>query len=229
MKSPYEILGVDRSATPEQIKKKYKSLCGKYHPDKGGDEKKFKEVQEAYKKITEPEKVHHDFSGFNNSFSFPVQIFLQLTLEEAFNGCSKRISIDNEIVDIPIPSGTNPTDGFSGNIILPSGKKVLIMCQLSLKPHDVYELSDNLDLICYRTISLLDYYTGTTLKVTDLENKTYAVKIKPQTESESIRINGKGFKLNSYPKSGNIIIKISIDLPDLSPEKIVKLQELLTN
>jgi uncharacterized membrane protein YkvA (DUF1232 family)/hydrogenase maturation factor len=60
-KDPYEILGISRDATMEEIKLTYKKLAGKYHPDKVlhlGDEfqilaeKRFKEIQEAYQKLT---------------------------------------------------------------------------------------------------------------------------------------------------------------------------------
>jgi DnaJ-class molecular chaperone len=56
----YEILGVARDATPEAIKKAYRGLARKYHPDVNpGDktaEAKFKEVQQAYDILSEPEK-----------------------------------------------------------------------------------------------------------------------------------------------------------------------------
>jgi len=61
-KDYYEILGVARDSTAQQIKKKYRSLALKYHPDRVAEEKKkeseekFKEISEAYGVLSDPQK-----------------------------------------------------------------------------------------------------------------------------------------------------------------------------
>eukprot|EP01029_Cantina_marsupialis_P016064 TRINITY_DN3566_c0_g1_i1.p1 TRINITY_DN3566_c0_g1~~TRINITY_DN3566_c0_g1_i1.p1 ORF type:complete len:431 (-),score=144.07 TRINITY_DN3566_c0_g1_i1:61-1353(-) len=52
----YELLGVDKEATPSQIKKAYLKLARSAHPDKGGDPKKFQQINEAYDVLKDEEK-----------------------------------------------------------------------------------------------------------------------------------------------------------------------------
>ena len=56
MKDYYKILGVQKGATLEDIKKAYRRLAHKYHPDKGGDATRFKEVAEAYQVLSDTDK-----------------------------------------------------------------------------------------------------------------------------------------------------------------------------
>jgi molecular chaperone DnaJ len=52
----YDVLGVPKSATADEVKKAFRKLSRKHHPDAGGSEDKFKEVNEAYQVLSDPEK-----------------------------------------------------------------------------------------------------------------------------------------------------------------------------
>ena len=69
-KDYYEVLGVDKKATDQDLKKAFRSLARKYHPDKNPDdeeaESRFKEVQEAYAILSNPEqRRQYDTFGHN--------------------------------------------------------------------------------------------------------------------------------------------------------------------
>ncbi len=67
-KDYYAVLGVDKSASGEDIKRAFRKLAHKYHPDKGGDTEKFKEVNEAYS-ILSDEKKRKEYDTYGNVFS----------------------------------------------------------------------------------------------------------------------------------------------------------------
>ncbi|GMM28758.1 hypothetical protein DAMA08_014740 [Martiniozyma asiatica (nom. inval.)] len=68
----YEILGVSVDATPEEIKKAYRKLALRYHPDKVPPEEresaaeKFKDIEEAYRFISDPSQMPRDRGGYND-------------------------------------------------------------------------------------------------------------------------------------------------------------------
>jgi DnaJ-class molecular chaperone len=81
----YEDLGLAKDATPEEIKKAYRSLARTHHPDKGGNADKFKQVQEAYETLSDPQKRQNydqfgTAEGGNPGFpgGFPPDIFTQM-------------------------------------------------------------------------------------------------------------------------------------------------------
>lgn len=70
----YEVLGIDRNATDEEIRKAFRKLAFKYHPDHNcddGAEDRFKEINEAYEVLSDPDKrVAYDRFGHGGAESF---------------------------------------------------------------------------------------------------------------------------------------------------------------
>ena len=65
----YQTLGLDKSASAEEIKRAYRKLAHQHHPDKqGGDEKKFKEINEAYQVLADPKK-REQYDRFGPNFA----------------------------------------------------------------------------------------------------------------------------------------------------------------
>jgi curved DNA-binding protein CbpA len=62
--NPYDELGVSVHATSEEIRQKYKTLAQIHHPDKGGDEEKFKRIKFAYEILSDPiRRTEYDTTG----------------------------------------------------------------------------------------------------------------------------------------------------------------------
>ena len=120
----YNLLGVDKNADKNSIKKAYHKLAVKYHPDKGGDPDKFKLIAEAFEVLSDPEKRKIYDSGGKEALngqgtSNPMDMFsqmfsgnrnskrkgknneytLNITLEDVYNGRNKNLSLTRTVID----------------------------------------------------------------------------------------------------------------------------------
>lgn len=108
MNPHYQVLGVNSNSSEEDIKKAYRKLSKKYHPDLNPDNPKaedmFKKVSEAYNYLTNKKNTHnniHDFFGGvprRKQKARTILYNLEITLEEAFYGSQKELEIVKNVV-----------------------------------------------------------------------------------------------------------------------------------
>jgi len=91
--NPYDILEVSPQASDEEIKKKFRILAQRYHPDRtGGDEEKFKQVNLAYSILSDPVRRNH----FDTTGKYEMNPNLR---DEAMNNLARIINIFMEQID----------------------------------------------------------------------------------------------------------------------------------
>ena len=113
--NPYEVLGINKDATESEIKKAYRTLAIKNHPDKGGDAEQFKQVAEAYEILTK-RKQEYDMFGYadiNPEFN-PLDIFK--VFETMFERDTGRMGRMGSIggLDVSDLFGQNQSDQSNG-------------------------------------------------------------------------------------------------------------------
>ncbi len=91
----YIILGLDRNASQEDIKKAYRRLAHQYHPDKqGGDEAKFKEINEAYQVLSDEQKRRR-YDQFGSSVDGDQGFPGGFDFNQGFGGFSGQVNFDD--------------------------------------------------------------------------------------------------------------------------------------
>lgn len=198
-KDYYSILGVDKKATQEEIKKAYRKLANKYHPDKNPDSKtaedKFKEVNEANEVLSNPDKrKQYDTLGANyNRYrqgggSGGFDDFMRNTAG------GTQMNFDNLSDLFGQMGGSSIFEQIFGNMG-GSGRT------RARKGRDVQ---------AEITISLEEAYNGTQ-KVIEIGGKQLRFSIKPGIEDgQTLRIAGKGGVGSGGGPSGNLYLIVRI-------------------
>ncbi len=209
---PYDVLGINRSASEQEIKKAYRRLARRYHPDlnKSGKEAetKFKEIQEAYEILSDSQKrrnydsfghagVSENFNDFNSGATGP------------FFGAKFGRSGINFGSFYGNPRGGQFEQGFSSSSTFEDVISELFRGTSGRRGRKSGPEPGN-DIEHRIIIEFAQAYKGTWVSVSVL-NRTIDVHIPPGVDTGSkIRVSGQGSAGLRGGPSGNLILNITV-------------------
>jgi curved DNA-binding protein len=200
-KDYYKVLGVDRSAKQDEIKKAYRKLAVKYHPDKNpGDkaaEEKFKEISEAYQVLgNEESRKKYDELGANwkqyENMNYGGQGFQGFEGFQGFGGSGFSDFFDMFFGGNGGGFDFSNIEGFGG------GRRSRTR---AMKGQD---LTASIDL------TLREAYAGSQ-RIINVGSETIKISIKPGVKSgQTLRVKGKGGRGVNGGENGDLLMKINI-------------------
>ncbi len=300
----YKVLGVDKKASADEIKKSFRRQARQYHPDVRPDDKaaeqKFKEINEAYEVLSDEKKRQEydtygadfqqraggagfsggraggfDFSdlfgGGGRTFSSsgnpfggqggdPADIFgnlfgggggcqgrspgpsrggnaehqVEIEFAEAVRGTELKLRIDNQQVNIKVPSGTVDGSrlrlkgkGHPGTNNGPAGDLILTV---KVRPDRIFTMQGR-DILCQVEVPLTTALLGGKIEVPTFSGKAM-LKVKEGAQNgQKMRLRGKGVAAARGLAAGDQIVELKIIIPkSLTPkakELIGKLEKEL--
>lgn len=206
-KDYYKILGVDKNATQDEIKKAYRKLALKYHPDRNPDDKtaeeKFKEVTEAHEVLSDPEKrKKYDTLG-SNWKQYENAGFGQGSPFGGFGGGRRTYHDQGDFEDI-----FNNLGGFSDffNSFFGGGFESNFQRTNRQRTYR----TKGADAEAVLNISLQDAVNGSE-KYISVNGKRIKIKIpKGASDGKKLRLKGQGQSSPTGGEKGDLIITLKI-------------------
>lgn len=253
--NPHSVLGVAADATPEQIKKAYRKLAMKHHPDRNGGsdeaEKKFQEIQNAYdmlrsdkpKQQSEGPRQHHGADPHMQMHEIFEHFFRQqqmgnptlqahcaITLEQAYQGCTVSFNVNGKSVAVNIPAGI----GHGQMLRVPGGAGQPnpdypagdLHVAVMMQPHEKFQ-RNGMTLISRQNIDLLDLITGCEMEVETLMNGKKKVTVPANTTPDScIVVDGEGMPVPNSSDKGDLMVHFNVVYPTFTEDQLTTLRAM---
>lgn len=255
MKDFYQTLGVEKSATAEEIKQAYRKLAMKHHPDRGGDQAEFQAITEAYETLSDTNKrQHYDHQHLRSGFRFQqnfdsvdsifeqffnqarrgpraVQLSVWIGLEDVAVGGDRTINIADQsgqrLINITIPQGVSDGTTVRYPNLGPHNQD-LIIC-FRIHPHRQFTRVNERDLSIDQTVDFWQLIMGSKKTITKLDGGKIEFSIPPRTAPDStLRLKGQG--LTTRVGTGDLLIQIKAQMPrEISQEILTAIQNSLNS
>jgi DnaJ-class molecular chaperone len=252
MQNPYQTLGINRDATPDEIKRAYRKLASQHHPDKGGDKTRFQDIQAAYEALTNPRPAQDSgfgafradapfdfqtiFDIFGTRFQHPGQaqqrrqqarMSLWITLRDVATGGKRTISVGTQqgthAVEIEIPLGIGNGDTVQYSGLGPGGMDLVITYRIH--PDAKFDRHD-LNLHTEHTVDVWTLITGGSTMVRDVLGNGLEISVPARTQpGTTVRLRGRGLPgRNSTP--GDLLVRLQAQIPNqIDPELIALIEK----
>ena len=255
MSDHYATLGVSKTATPDEIKRAFRKLASQHHPDKGGDTRKFQEIQAAYDtlgdaaKRAEYDNPRPQFSGFPGGTQFNMndifgQMFGQGFGQQRRPQSHTRMTLWIRLTDVaqggtrPVAVGT-PHGQSTIEVEIPlginDGDNVQyqglapgggdLVIQFRVHPDPLWQ-RNGLDLVTDVTADVWSMILGSDITVQTLTGSQLTTSMPPYTQPKTlIRLRGHGLRDRSG-NTGDLMIRVMPTIPKtIRPELLEAIEK----
>ena len=251
----YSTLGVQRTATQDEIKQAYRRLAAKHHPDRGGDTAQFQKIQQAYDTLgNEQQRAAYDqpqspFQGFQGGghFNFDeifnmfgarfhasggrqhsqVRMSLWITLRDVAVGGSRPVAVSTHQGSgtIEIQIPTGIEDGDSVQYPNLAPGGGDLIVTFRIQPDERWQRNGN-TVLREEPISIWTLIQGGSVTITTLADERITVAIPNNTQPGTmLRVRGKGLP-NRQGQPGDLIIKAQAQIPKtISPTLLAAIRQ----
>jgi curved DNA-binding protein len=248
----HKTLEIDTDASAADIKTAYRRMASKHHPDKdGGSDEKFQEIQEAYDRLSHPEKYKEEenrfrhqpgpayATNFGDMFEHmrrqreqqPITVRMGISLESTLHDQKRNLDLTQHNIaptQINIPAGIRHGESVRYNVklVTPDNYSASqINVQFLIDPHAVFQVSGE-HLGKQVTVDAFDAMLGCEIIADTLDNKTLKVKLPAGSQpGTKLKIPGAGLVNRTNKKRGDLYIVVNISTPVLTEEE----KEIITN